>query len=326
MSSAGDRDVTSVCAVVVTYNRKLMLERCLAALAAQTMPVKHIVIIDNGSSDGTATMLSRRRETNLLVTSLPSNTGAAGGFSTGVKRAYETGADGIWVMDDDVFPDPDALEELLRAQASLVERGAAFAFLVSVARSNGGQLTEVPDIDRRPNGIGFPGWPELIEDALIPVRGATFASILLPRETLRHHGLPIASMFIFGEDREFTVRVTQDRPGFLVGRSKVVHARKIEGVLDIWTETDRTRLGYQWYLHRNTTSTMMRYERKRKFAYHLLQQADTALRLAMRGRLRRCWVVVSATFAGLRFRPAIEAAESLASASRSHPLQQPQKG
>lgn len=322
--------MTSVCAVVVTYNRKHMLELCLAALAAQTVPVRHIVIIDNGSSDGTAAMLAGRLETNLLITTLPSNTGAAGGFNRGVKRAYETGADAVWLMDDDVFPDPDALDELLKAQAGLVQKAVPFAFLVSVARSRGGQLTEVPDIDRRPNRIGFPSWPELLEDALVPVRGATFASILLPKETLQNHGLPIASMFIFGEDREFTVRVTQDCPGFLVGRSKVIHARKIEGVLDIWTETDRTRLGYQWYLHRNTTSTVLHYERRRKFAYHLLQQGTTALRLAMRGRLKRSWVVVSATFAGLRFRPAIEAVGTDGypprSRPRRQPLQQPLKG
>jgi dTDP-4-dehydrorhamnose reductase len=303
-----------------------MLERCLTALAAQTVAVHRIVVVDNGSSDGTAAMLDQCFEPRLLVTSLPVNTGAAGGFSVGVKRAYETDADTIWVMDDDVFPDPDALEELLRARSSLMERGAPFAFLVSVARSLGGLVTEVPDIDRRPNGIGFPSWPDLLEEGLAPVRGATFASILLPRETLRDHGLPIAAMFIFGEDREFTVRVTRDRPGFLVGRSKVIHARKIEGVLDIWTETDRTRLGYQWYLHRNTTSTVLRYERKRQSAYHLMQQANTALKLAMHGQFRRCWVVVSATLAGLRFRPAAEAAEPSEGQRRLQSTQLPSIG
>lgn len=311
--------MTSVCAVVVTYNRKHMLERCLAALTAQTVAVSHIVVVDNGSSDGTAAMLGQYPDPRLLVTSLAINTGAAGGFSVGVKQAYETGAEAVWVMDDDVFPDPDALEELLLARSSLIARGAAFAFLVSVARSLGGLLTEVPDIDRRPNRIGFPGWPDLLEEALVPVRGATFASILLPRETLRDHGFPIAAMFIFGEDREFTVRVTRDRPGFLVGRSKVIHARKIEGVLDIWTETDRTRLRYQWYLHRNTTSTVLRYEHKRQSAYHLLRQVNTAWKLAMHGRLKRCWVVVSATLAGLHFRPAAEAAEPSGGSQRLQP-------
>lgn len=298
--------MTSICAVVVTYNRKAMLERCLSSLAAQTVAVRDIVVIDNGSSDGTSQMLRQHPEQRLLVRSLSTNTGAAGGFNIGVKRAYETGDDAIWVMDDDVFPDPDALEELLRARASLAARGVAHPFLVSVARSLGGQLTEVPDIDRRPNKIGFPGWPDMLAEGLVPVRGATFASILLPRETLCEHGLPIAQMFIFGEDREFTVRVTRQYPGFLVGRSNVVHARKIEGVLDIWSETDSTRLGYQWYLHRNTTSTVLRYERRRQSAYHLMRQANTALRLAMRGRLKRCWVVVSATLAGIRFRPPVE--------------------
>lgn len=116
--------MTSICAVVVTYNRKAMLERCLSSLAAQTVAVRDIVVIDNGSSDGTSQMLRQHPEQRLLVRSLSTNTGAAGGFNIGVKRAYETGDDAIWVMDDDVFPDPDALEELLRARASLAARGS----------------------------------------------------------------------------------------------------------------------------------------------------------------------------------------------------------
>jgi GT2 family glycosyltransferase len=42
------------------------------------------------------------------------NTGGAGGFYEGVKRAYEKGYDWLWLMDDDVEPRNDALEELLK--------------------------------------------------------------------------------------------------------------------------------------------------------------------------------------------------------------------
>jgi hypothetical protein len=71
---------------------------------------------------------------------------------------------------------------------------------------------------------------------------------------------------------------------------------------------------------------VLRYERKRQSAYHLMQQANTALRLAMRGRLKRCWVVVSATLAGLRFRPAVEAAEPAGGLLHSGPTQLPLNG
>ena len=42
------------------------------------------------------------------------NTGGAGGFSAGVRRAYELGAEWFWVMDDDVAIEPDGLAALAR--------------------------------------------------------------------------------------------------------------------------------------------------------------------------------------------------------------------
>ncbi|PZO93737.1 MAG: glycosyl transferase, partial [Haemophilus parainfluenzae] len=49
--------VPSVCAVVVTYNRKTLLLNCLKALQKQTIPVDKVLIIDNASSDGTTDYL-----------------------------------------------------------------------------------------------------------------------------------------------------------------------------------------------------------------------------------------------------------------------------
>lgn len=44
----------SICAVVVTFNRKRLLLNCLDALKVQTRQLSHIVVIDNASTDGTA--------------------------------------------------------------------------------------------------------------------------------------------------------------------------------------------------------------------------------------------------------------------------------
>lgn len=43
----------SICAVVVTYNRKDLLLNCLQALQAQSYPPSHIVVVNNTSTDGT---------------------------------------------------------------------------------------------------------------------------------------------------------------------------------------------------------------------------------------------------------------------------------
>lgn len=47
----------TVCAVVVTYNRKGLLIECLEALRRQTRPLQAIYLIDNASTDGTPEFL-----------------------------------------------------------------------------------------------------------------------------------------------------------------------------------------------------------------------------------------------------------------------------
>ena len=116
----------TVCAVVVTYNRKTLLLECLEALRKQTRPVDGIYIIDNASTDETPEVLKEsgyipelppselaepyeiEHQISNLVNGEPikifyvrmhENTGGAGGFYEGVKRGYEKGYDWLWLMD-----------------------------------------------------------------------------------------------------------------------------------------------------------------------------------------------------------------------------------
>jgi GT2 family glycosyltransferase len=102
----------TVCAVVVTFNRKALLRVCLNSLFAQTRPLDQIVIVDNASTDGTDTLL-REEFPHLEVLRLPENSGGSGGFHAGMKWALERSFDWVWVMDDDVRMRPDALETML---------------------------------------------------------------------------------------------------------------------------------------------------------------------------------------------------------------------
>jgi GT2 family glycosyltransferase len=102
----------SVCAVVVTFNRKELLRGCLAALRGQTRPLDQILVVNNHSTDGTEALLAAEFA-DLPVLHLPENCGGAAGFETGMRWAYERGHEWIWVMDDDIVPYPGALELML---------------------------------------------------------------------------------------------------------------------------------------------------------------------------------------------------------------------
>jgi GT2 family glycosyltransferase len=102
----------SVCAVVVTFNRKAMLRTCLESLLRQERPLDRIVIVDNASSDGTPELLAAEFP-DLTLVRLDSNTGGAGGFNAGMRWAYDQGFEWLWLMDDDVEMEPGALRVML---------------------------------------------------------------------------------------------------------------------------------------------------------------------------------------------------------------------
>ncbi len=164
-----------VWAVVVTRNRRELLEECLRALAAQTRPPNRILVIDNASTDGTAeTVRERHPEAELLP--LPENLGGAGGFHVGLREAHAGGAEWVWLMDDDTIPEPGALAALLAAPAALHGLGQPL-LLSSRAVWTDGRLHPMnePSFKREPDHF-----VACCERGLLPLRMATFVFLARP--------------------------------------------------------------------------------------------------------------------------------------------------
>ena len=78
-------------AIVVTYNRLSLLKECIHGILSQTKKADNIIVINNQSTDGTGEWLA----TQPVTTITQENKGGAWGFFTGIKSAYESGADWI---------------------------------------------------------------------------------------------------------------------------------------------------------------------------------------------------------------------------------------
>ena len=306
---------SKVWAIVVTYNRKELLERCLDALNAQTRPCDHILIIDNASTDGTDAWLKLAVNDHTSAYTMSHNTGGAGGFNAGMRLAYQNGADLLWLMDDDVIPAPDALEQLLKARTELERRQAPHAFVVSTAWTEQGLLTNAPDVDGRQNEIQYGNWALCLDAGLVAVRRATFVSILFSKEVLADHGLPIAPMFIWADDSEYTVRVTHDRPGYLVGASRVLHVRAAPGAPSLATETNPIRIGFHRLLTRNTAYLVRTHYGRRALWSFVKDELRRARRLAFEGHMKKASVVLQGLWQGLHFHPRVEPADGPGDAS-----------
>lgn len=247
--TAGTAAQERVVAVVVTYNRRELLEECLAALRAQERAVDEILVVDNASTDGTAELV-RREHPDVELLALSENQGGAGGFHEGMKLAHARGADWMWLMDDDTIPRPDALAELLKVPPTL--DGLPAPLLLS---------SQVLWIDGTLHPMNHPGLRrdqvELFVDScahgVLPLRAATFVSLLVHRRAVDRYGLPHKHFFIWSDDIEYTARVTRRSGGYVVPRSAVVHKTKTP-------HSTVTGIDERFYFHVRNSLYMLRGE------------------------------------------------------------------
>lgn len=298
-----------VFAVVYTYNRKELVAQCLQSIFAQTVAPEHIVLVDNGCTDGTRDFLAAAgllSDPRVDYVRIERNIGAAGGLRAGISRAFARGCDWAWVMDDDVVCQPDTLEYLKEAFEESFGDPTKIGFLVSRLIGPQGWANNVPQIDDRRDVVSNSAdWSQFLHRGLVKLRIATMTSMLLPRSTIAEFGTPRSDFFLWGEDTDYTLRITQRLPGYLVGGSLATHLRGAPGDLDILTETEPRRIRNFYYLYRNTAYLRRTYWPR--YGYYLfLGKAACHFVNALtqrEHRLRRAWTILAGTCAGLFFRP-----------------------
>lgn len=210
-----------VAAVVVTYNRVDKLGRVLDSILAQSRAVDLVIVVDNASTDSTPTLLADYQgDPRVEIVRLGTNTGGAGGFAAGMERAYERGADWVWIMDDDCYTDEAALEKLLDGHsAAEVELGRPVPYSCSLVRYTDGSICEMNN-----PGTAW-DWGRLIAKGhnTVLITNCSFVSVLIARRTIAKYGLPLAEYFIWFDDQEYTLRISADGPGVQVLDSTVTH-------------------------------------------------------------------------------------------------------
>lgn len=292
-----------IAALIVTYNRKDILLECITAVRKQTVKEMDIWVVDNASSDGTETQLQKIEETDSRVHSiyLKKNLGGAGGFSYGIRRLADKGYERIWLMDDDTIPEPKTLEALLEADA-LLEGNYGFLSSYVMWKDGNPCVMNRPQIEEEwINGISK------LQQGLVPVSRATFVSMLLPLETVKRVGLPIREFFLWGDDWEYTDRISKNAESFLVLKSKVLHKTLENTGSDISSDSETRIERYfysfrnEWYLaRRNGIGSVLFY------LYRLVGTVRTVLRGKERRKGRRIKTVLKGFFCGLFFYPQIE--------------------
>jgi GT2 family glycosyltransferase len=301
--------MNGVGAFILTYNRKDLLAQCLAAVLGQSEPPDEVVVLDNGSSDGTREGLAERHwpeDARVAVYTLPRNVGPAGGYDALFRIGFARGLPWLWFMDDDVIPDRGALAALYEAYRDNFQKPDEVGFLQSVAVAADGTPANVPEIDLRAAPYQCPSWADRLDRGLVKLRWATLNSILVPRTTLMRVGGLSSDFHFAGEDIDFTLRTTELLPGYLVGSSHVRHLRAAKGVFSAVTQpADRERIRLARYSYRNNVYLRRRFYARNRVVLYLARcflEAFSALG-ASELRFARFASIWAGTLSGLFFTP-----------------------
>lgn len=230
----------TIAAVVVTYNRKDLLRECLNSILAQNKPLNALFIIDNHSTDGTPQYLKElgfipevleantepaelystvssshdtSKEIKTYYIRMHENTGSAGGFHEGIKRAYEKGYDLIWVMDDDGKAKSNTLEKLIQNVNNdeavlhpLVldedEKVFSFGCWLNLDMKNEILLKTIDEFNTYLQD-------KKINNNMIFSLGTPFNGTLIPRKIIKTVGYPNPKYFIWGDESEYIKRIVK---------------------------------------------------------------------------------------------------------------------
>jgi GT2 family glycosyltransferase len=103
-----------VCSVIVNWNGRGVLDRCLATLIASSYQGLTVVVVDNASSDGSQELVRESYPSVLLIENAK-NLGYAGGVNAGLRYAMAQGAEYALLLNNDTEIAPDAVELLVEA-------------------------------------------------------------------------------------------------------------------------------------------------------------------------------------------------------------------
>ncbi|MDT5014410.1 MAG: rhamnopyranosyl-N-acetylglucosaminyl-diphospho-decaprenol beta,3/1,4-galactofuranosyltransferase [Mycobacterium sp.] len=298
---------TSVAAVVVSFNRGDRLVRAIEGLQTQTRLVDEIIVVENGSTDGSREYL-RGLGAAVLIVESHRNVGGAGGFALGLAWALHRGHDLAWLMDDDAKPHADCLDQLLQPFGGDVGRYSFTSPHVVDANGRTGP---------RNHQLLSSSYEELFraaEQGYLAASSSSFVGPLISLHHARRTHLPLADFFIWHDDGEYTGRLAALAPAIAVPTARIAHLPDGAGprVYDRSRATGNFRNLIWWY-REDTSSAIPRRTIIRWFVSISVSNARTA---GLRGFLPLLASFTRGTFQAVTRRPAHQSAEDVVRASQ----------
>lgn len=200
----------SVCFIVLNWNQPDMTGDCLVSLAEQDYGNFHVVVVDNGSEDGSAGLL-RERFPWVTIIELPTNIGYSPANNVGIGFALQKRYDYILLLNNDTVVAPDMLTHLVNvceSESSIGMTGPVIVYFEkpeliwsagaefdwrdgSITRSLADQSASVIDV-ATPLDVGF----------------LSSCAVCIKRQVLEEVGLLDERLFIYYEEADWSARAS----------------------------------------------------------------------------------------------------------------------
>lgn len=225
------QDAPRVVAVVLNWCAEEDTAACLRSLAESDYPALSVLLVDNGSEDGSGERLHAAfPEVPYLQTG--ANLGYTGGNNRGIERALEEGCDYVLVLNNDTLVEPDAVRVLVETAQASRDVGAVgpkilYADAPELVWFGGGYLS-------RARGMGYHlGEREPDPDPRGgPLREVSFLTgccLLIPAAVARAGAVFEEDFFVYAEDVDFSLRIQERGLRLLFQpRARIYHRIEIE--------------------------------------------------------------------------------------------------
>ncbi len=195
--------------VTLNWNRVEDTLACLETLTRLTYPNLKLLVVDNGSTDGSPSIIATHYPAVKQIVNL-GNFGFARGFNIGLKHALDAGADFVLILNNDTLAAPDLIEPLIAAaepaQVGITAPAIFYASAPTQIWSAGaGRSRWTLDL------TGDHGRHAPLE-ANVEREFVSGCAMLIKRVVLEKVGLFDESFFMYYEDSDYCLRVR--RAGF----------------------------------------------------------------------------------------------------------------
>ena len=294
-----------IAVLVVTYNRKKYLKENIEAVLNQSYSNLNLIICDNNSTDGTGELVEKyiARDKRIKYFNTAESLGGAGGFNYGLKYVYGQEYDYCWIMDDDAVPEKDALKSLTETADRLPIH--SFSFLASTVlwTDHTPCYMNKPTIETEKIYKNL----EFAQNGLVPIESCSFVGCFVDLHYGRMVGLPIKEFFIYGDDSEYTLRLSEKCQGFLDTGSIIIHKMAVNAKLGI-AEAPEDRIERYVYDYRNQVyiSRYRKQEKRRKLFTRYLKESAKVLLRSKGKKTRRIMIIWKGYREGKSFCPEVE--------------------